>query len=99
MRRFEGKTVVVAGGGRGIGEAAARRFAREGAEVLLVARTAEEVQSAADAIAADGGKAWAHPADRGLRGRPSRPLARAWAHARSRRSSRRRGRAGAGSTC
>jgi meso-butanediol dehydrogenase/(S,S)-butanediol dehydrogenase/diacetyl reductase len=62
-QRFEGKTVVLSGGGRGIGEATARRFAREGAEVLLVARTEAEVQAAAAAIAADGGTAWAHTAD------------------------------------
>jgi meso-butanediol dehydrogenase / (S,S)-butanediol dehydrogenase / diacetyl reductase len=62
-QRFEGKTVVLAGAGRGIGEAAARRFAREGAEVLLVARTETEVQAVVAAIVGDGGTAWAHSAD------------------------------------
>ncbi len=40
-RRFEGKTVIVTGASSGIGEAAARMFAAEGAEVVLVARSAE----------------------------------------------------------
>lgn len=35
MRRFEGKTVVVTGGNRGIGLAIARRFGREGANVVI----------------------------------------------------------------
>ena len=35
MQRFEGKTVVVTGGGGGIGGATCRRFAREGAKVGL----------------------------------------------------------------
>lgn len=55
--------MLVSGGGRGIGEAAARRFAAEGAEVLLVARTQAEVESAADRIRARGGSAWPVVAD------------------------------------
>ena len=41
MRRFNDKTVVITGASAGIGEAAARGFAREGANVVLVARGAE----------------------------------------------------------
>jgi len=33
MRRFEGRTVVVTGGGSGIGGASCRRFAQEGLSV------------------------------------------------------------------
>lgn len=45
-RRFEGKIAVVAGAGQGIGRATARRFAQEGAKVVVgdfVAETAEKV--------------------------------------------------------
>ena len=34
MERFDGKTVVVTGGGGGIGGATARRFAAEGAQAV-----------------------------------------------------------------
>jgi NAD(P)-dependent dehydrogenase (short-subunit alcohol dehydrogenase family) len=61
--RFDGKTVVLSGGGRGIGAAAAWRFAREGADVLLVARTSSEIDAVAAQITAGGGNAWAHAAD------------------------------------
>jgi NAD(P)-dependent dehydrogenase (short-subunit alcohol dehydrogenase family) len=61
--RFDGKTVVLSGGGRGIGAAAAQRFAREGADVLLVARTSSEIDAVAAQISAGGGKSWAHAAD------------------------------------
>jgi NAD(P)-dependent dehydrogenase (short-subunit alcohol dehydrogenase family) len=62
-RRFEGRNVIVTGGGRGIGEATARRFAGEGADVMLIARTADQVEATASAIRAEGGSAWAHTAD------------------------------------
>jgi NAD(P)-dependent dehydrogenase (short-subunit alcohol dehydrogenase family) len=63
VARFAGKTVVLSGGGRGIGEATARRFAAEGADVLLVARTAGEIEAVAADIVAAGGRARAHAAD------------------------------------
>ena len=61
--RFEGSRLVLSGGGRGIGEATARRAAREGADVLLISRTKDEIDAVAASIVADGGKAWTHVAD------------------------------------
>jgi NAD(P)-dependent dehydrogenase (short-subunit alcohol dehydrogenase family) len=57
-RRFDGRHVLVTGGGRGIGEATARRFAAEGADVLVLSRTEAEVAGVAASIRADGGNAW-----------------------------------------
>jgi short-subunit dehydrogenase len=58
--RFLDRTVLVTGASSGVGEAAARQFAAEGARVLLVARTA----SALDAIAKEiGERAIAIPTD------------------------------------
>ncbi|MFE0176001.1 SDR family NAD(P)-dependent oxidoreductase [Streptomyces sp. NPDC059002] len=46
-RRFDGKVVVVTGGGSGIGAATVARFGREGATVVSVGRTAEKLKRAA----------------------------------------------------
>jgi NAD(P)-dependent dehydrogenase (short-subunit alcohol dehydrogenase family) len=61
--RFAKRRVIVSGGGRGIGEATARRAAREGADVLLVARTATEIDAVAASIVVAGGSAWSFTAD------------------------------------
>lgn len=48
--RFAGKVVLVTGAGRGIGKATAERFAADGAEVMLVSRSADEIEAVAGAI-------------------------------------------------
>ncbi|WP_157777716.1 SDR family oxidoreductase [Nocardia terpenica] len=45
------KVAFVTGAGRGIGAAAARLFAREGARVLLAARTEDQLQAVTEEIA------------------------------------------------
>jgi len=54
-----GKTALITGASRGIGEAVARLFAKFGAEVIVSSRRQEGVQAVADSINADGGKAHA----------------------------------------
>ncbi len=55
--RFAGKTVIVTGSARGMGEVAARRLAREGANVVGVDILEELGASVIDAINAEGGTA------------------------------------------
>jgi NAD(P)-dependent dehydrogenase (short-subunit alcohol dehydrogenase family) len=44
VSRLAGKTILVSGAGSGLGRAAARRFAAEGAELILVGRRADALQ-------------------------------------------------------
>jgi NAD(P)-dependent dehydrogenase (short-subunit alcohol dehydrogenase family) len=54
---FAGEVAFITGAGRGIGAAAARLFAREGARVVLAARTEKELDEVAGEIRSAGGVA------------------------------------------
>jgi len=60
-----GKTVLVTGGGRGLGAALGSELARRGARIVLVARHASAVEAVAGAIRSQGGEAHALTADVG----------------------------------
>jgi 2-hydroxycyclohexanecarboxyl-CoA dehydrogenase len=63
MKRLENKTVIVTGGGGGIGGAACWRFASEGAKVAVFDMNLEAAQKVVDAIKAAGGVAQAFKCD------------------------------------
>jgi NAD(P)-dependent dehydrogenase (short-subunit alcohol dehydrogenase family) len=57
------KVLIVTGASRGIGAAAARLFAAQGAAVVLAARDEQGLRAVASKIALDGGEALAVPTD------------------------------------
>lgn len=63
MGEFTGRRVLVMGGSRGIGRAAALAFARAGAAVAICARGAEGLEAARRELEAQGATAYAAPAD------------------------------------
>jgi NAD(P)-dependent dehydrogenase (short-subunit alcohol dehydrogenase family) len=63
MRGLDGKVVVVAGGGSGIGAATAGRLAEEGASVVVGDIVEPNAKAVAEAIRANGGTAIAHGFD------------------------------------
>lgn len=58
-----GKTVIVTGASMGIGEAIAEAFAREGANLVLAARSKEKLEALAARLAGGPGRILAIPAD------------------------------------
>lgn len=63
MTFLNGKVALVTGAGSGIGKATALKLAREGAAVVVMSRTREEVDATAAEIEKAGGKAKAAVAD------------------------------------
>lgn len=63
MQRFEGKTVIVTGGGGGIGGATCRRFAQDGAKVAVLDLNPQAAEQVVAQIRADGGQATAFRCD------------------------------------
>jgi len=60
---IQGKVIVITGASSGLGEAAARRLAAEGARVVLGARRVDRIQALADELTQSGGKALAVQTD------------------------------------
>ena len=62
-KMLDGRVAFVTGGGSGIGAAAGKLLAREGAKVVLISRTKEELEAVVDDIKGAGGEASALEAD------------------------------------
>jgi citronellol/citronellal dehydrogenase len=60
---FAGQTIIVTGGGSGIGRCTAHELASLGAHVALIGRTPEKLEAVRAEIVEDGGSASAHPCD------------------------------------
>jgi len=63
MSQLTNKIAVVTGAGRGIGRAIALNFAHEGADVVVISRTAENSEKVAEEVRALDRRAWAFAVD------------------------------------
>jgi NAD(P)-dependent dehydrogenase (short-subunit alcohol dehydrogenase family) len=80
LNRFslEGKTALVTGAGRGIGQAIALAFAESGADVAIASRTDSELDETAAQIEPTGRRCVALPIDLRLKGAAGRVVERAF---------------------
>jgi short-subunit dehydrogenase len=67
-RHFQGKTVLVTGASSGIGRCVALDYAREGADLVLAARSKDKLESLASEIRSLGKTAWVFPVDLSIPG-------------------------------
>jgi len=82
-QRLSGRTAIVTGAGRGIGQSISRRLAGEGAEVLVIGRNTEPLAVTVRSIERDGGSAWARAGDISAPGDVARIVGEAnsrWGH-------------------
>ncbi len=63
LESFAGLNAVITGASSGIGRCLAKRVAKQGAHVALVARREKELESLANEIRQDGGESWVVPCD------------------------------------
>jgi len=63
MSRLSGRLALITGASRGLGAALAERFAKEGARLILIARTAGGLEEVDDRVRAAGGEATLVPQD------------------------------------
>jgi NAD(P)-dependent dehydrogenase (short-subunit alcohol dehydrogenase family) len=63
MSKLSDRTAIVTGAGRGLGRAIARGFAREGASLVLTARSHDELAATAEELSASGAKVLVLPGD------------------------------------
>jgi 2-deoxy-D-gluconate 3-dehydrogenase len=60
---LEGRSVIITGGGRGLGRGMAVAAAQAGADVTVVARSVDQLRGTVAEIEAAGGRAWAESVD------------------------------------
>src|ERR1700678_3716686 len=60
---FKGQTIIVTGGGSGIGRCTAHELAALGANVVIVGRNVEKLETVAAEIREDGGEVMMHVCD------------------------------------
>src|SRR5712692_543312 len=61
--RLQDRVTIITGAGHGIGKAYARRFAEEGAQVVIAEIDTPAGEAAAAEIGTEGGRAWARTTD------------------------------------